>query len=377
MAGRRRKKMKLLAETIRHSKKLSKHEPIDEQQETQTQTDLPTELMELILSQLTLKDNIRASVVCKRWLSVALSVRKSNKPPWLMFFPKFGNLYEFYEPSKRKTYFLDLPELNGSRICYARNGWLLLYKPRTQSVFFFCPYTRDSIALPNLELTYQIVAFSDAPTAASCIVFTVKHVSPTVVAVSTCRPGATAWATTNYQNRLPFVSSIWNKLVFCKGMFYCLSLTGWLGVYDPQKSTWAVHSVAPPKCPENFFVKNWWKGKFMAEHDGDIFVIYTCSAVNPVIYKLDQAKKVWVEVENLGGMTLFANFLSSCARMDLLGTMRNNVYFSKVRFYGKRCVSYSLENGRYYPRKQCYDWGEQDPFESVWIEPPEDLSTFL
>ncbi|KAL3617891.1 hypothetical protein CASFOL_038212 [Castilleja foliolosa] len=374
MAGRRRKKMKLLTDTIKEHKEISNDNQPDDQE---AQPELPSDLLELILSQLTLKDNIRSSAVSKTWLAAAISVRLANKPPWLMFFPKFGDLYEFYDPSRRKTYFLELPELHASRICYAKDGWLLLYKPRTQSVFFFCPYTRESIDLPSLELTYQIVAFSGNPKSDSCILFTVKHVSPTVVAVSTCRPGDNEWTTVNYQNRLPFVSSIWNKLVFCNGIFYCLSLTGWLGVYDVEKTTWSVHSVPPPKCPENFFVKNWWKGKFMAENDGDIFVIYTCSAVNPVIYKLNQTNKAWVEIENLGGMTLFANFLSSQARLDLLGTMRNNVYFSKVRFYGKRCVSYSLDNGRYYPRKQCYDWGEQDPFESVWVEPPEDDSVFL
>ncbi|KAL3655245.1 hypothetical protein CASFOL_001031 [Castilleja foliolosa] len=373
MAGRRRKKMKLLTETIKEHKRISKPEPDDQE----TQPDLPSDLLELILSHLTLRDNIRSSAVCKSWLVAAISVRLANKPPWLMFFPKFGNLYEFYDPSRRKTYWLELPELHSSRICHAKDGWLLLYKPRTQCVFFFCPYTRESIDLPSLDLTYQIVAFSANPKSSSCILFTVKHVSPTVVAVNTCRPGETKWTTVNYQNRLPFVSSIWNKFVFCNGIFYCLSLTGWLGVYDSEKSIWAVHSVPPPKCPENFFVKNWWKGKFMAEHNGDIFVIYTCSAMNPVIYKLDHTNKAWLEIENLGGITLFANFLSSQVRTDLLGTMRNNVYFPKVRFYGKRCVSYSLDNGRYYPRKQCYDWGEQDPFGSIWIEPPKDDSFFL
>ncbi|KAL3839284.1 hypothetical protein ACJIZ3_023875 [Penstemon smallii] len=139
--------------------------------------------------------NIRASAVCKSWLAVAISVRISDKPPWLMFFPKFGDLYEFYDPSKRKTYWLELPELHGSRICYAKDGWLLLCKPRTQRVFFFCPYTREMIKMPNLELTYQIVAFSASPTSPDCMLFTVKHVSPTVVAVSTCRPGATEWTT--------------------------------------------------------------------------------------------------------------------------------------------------------------------------------------
>ncbi|CAI9778926.1 unnamed protein product [Fraxinus pennsylvanica] len=244
MAGRKRKKFKLLAETIKDDTRASTGQP----NEQGTHSELPTEILELIISQLTFRDNIRASAVCRLWHSVATSVRK----------------------------------LRGSRLCYAKDGWLLLYKPGTQCMFFYCPYTQEKIKLPRREFGYQIVAFSAAPTSPSCILFTVKHVSPTLVAISTCHPGANEWTTVNYPNRLPFVSSIWNKLVFCNGLFYCLSLTGWLGVYNPNESTWDVLSVHPPRCPESFFVKNWWKGKFMAEHNGDIFVIYTCSALIPV-----------------------------------------------------------------------------------------------
>lgn len=366
-----------LAETFVDDKRVSTEKKKELEEEQQTWSELPTDLLELIISRLTLMENIRTSAVCKRWLSVAISVRVVNKPPWLMYFPKFGDLFEFYDPSKRKTYSIELPELHGSRVCYTKDGWLLLYKPRTQRVLFFNPFTRELIKLPRFEMTYQIVAFSSSPKSPECIVFTVKHVSPTVVAISTCHPGATEWTTVNYHNRLPFVSSIWNKLVFCKGLFYCLSLTGWLGVYDPQECTWTIRVVPPPKCPDNFFAKNWWKGKFMAEYKGDIYVIYTCYNENPIVYKLDQTNKVWDQMRNLEGLTLFASFLSSHAREDLLGMMRNSVYFSKVRFYGKCCISYSLDNRRYFPRKQCHDWGEQDPFESIWIEPPEDFSTFI
>ncbi|XP_019195755.1 PREDICTED: F-box/kelch-repeat protein At1g57790-like isoform X2 [Ipomoea nil] len=377
MAGRKRRRLRSLVE--RALENAGGLVAVDESESSlqQARSELPTDILEIIIGHLNLRDNIRASAVCKRWRSVALSVRVANKPPWLMFLPKFGDLVEFYDPSLRKTYSVELPELRSSRLCYTKDGWLLLYKPRTQRVLFFNPYSRQLINLPKLELTYQIVAFSAAPTSPKCIVFTVKHISPTVVAISTCHPGATEWTTENYQNRLPFVSSIWNKLVFCNGLFYCLSLTGWLGVYNPEEHSWVVRVVPPPRCPENFFVKNWWKGKFMAEHNGDIYVIYTCSTANPVIYKLDQVNRVWEGMQSLSGLTLFASFLSSQARTDILGVMRNSIYFSKVRFYGRRCISYSLAHDRYYPRKQCYDWGEQDPFESIWIEPPEDLSAFV
>ncbi|XP_031247240.1 F-box/kelch-repeat protein At1g57790-like [Pistacia vera] len=378
MAGKKKRKLKLLAETGSDGERMVSDEK-KENLELRNWSDLPPELLELIMSRLTLEANVRASVVCKNWHGPAVSVRVVNQSPWLMYFPRYGNLYEFYDPSRRKTYSFELPELYGSRVCYTKDSWLLLYKMRTHRVFFFNPFTRDMIKLPRFELTYQIVAFSCAPTSADCVVFTVKHISPTVVAISTCHPGATEWVTNNYQNRLPFVSSIWNKLVFCNGLFYCLSLTGWLGVYDPLKRDWGVLVVPPPKCPENFFAKNWWKGKFMAESKGDILVIYTCCSENPIVYRLDLLNMVWEEMKTLDGVTLFASFLSSHSRADLPGIMRDSVYFSKVRFFGKRCISYSLNDCRYYPRKQCYDWGEQDAFENIWIEPPQgqDILPFI
>lgn len=329
------------------------------------------------MCRLSLKENIRVSIVCKRWHSIAVSVREVNQPPWLMYFPLYGTSYEFYDPLQRKIYSRELPELIGSRVCYTKDGWLLLYKDASHCLFFFNPFTQEIINLPRFELTYQIVAFSCAPTSSGCILFTVKHITPTIVAISTSHPGATGWTTVNYQNRLPFVSSIWNKIVFCNKVFYCLSLTGWLGVFDPLERTWSVLTVPPPSCHENFFAKNWWKGKFMAEHKGDILVIYTCSCEYPKIFRLDLTNMEWNEMQTLAGVTLFVSFLVSLSRSNLPGTLRNSVCFSKVRFYGKRCISYSLNDCRYYPRKRFYDWAEQDPFENIWIDPPQDLSNFV
>ncbi|KAL8036371.1 hypothetical protein ABFX02_12G154000 [Erythranthe guttata] len=58
---------------------------------------LPSEVLEEIFNRLSLKDNIRASVVCKSWQSPAISVRKANTPPWLMSYLKSGDLFEFGE----------------------------------------------------------------------------------------------------------------------------------------------------------------------------------------------------------------------------------------------------------------------------------------
>ncbi|GLT40650.1 hypothetical protein SLA2020_147670 [Shorea laevis] len=383
MAGRKRRKQKFLAsaEIVDDSDERMSTEERKENLESKAWCDLPVELIEQILSKLKLEDNIRSSAVCKSWHRAAVSVRVVSQSPWLMYFPRYGDMYDFYDPTQCKTCSLYLPELCGSRVCYSKDGWLLLCQLNTNCLFFFNPFTREKIKLPvpRFELKYQIVAFSCAPTSTStsCVVFTLKHSNPSIVVISTCQLGAEEWVTVNHQNRLPFVSSIWNKIVFCNGCFYCLSLFGWIGVYNPLECFWNVLSVPPPRCPDSFLNKNWWKGLFMAEHNGEILVIYTCCSENPIVFKLVQSETAWEEMKTLHGMTLFASFLSSHSKVDLPGIMRNNVYFSKVRFFGKRCISYSVNDNRYYPRKQGHDWGELDPFELIWIEPPHNALSLI
>ncbi|AES82054.1 transcription regulation protein, putative [Medicago truncatula] len=123
------------------------------------------------------------------------------------------------------------------------------------------------------------------------------------------------------------------------GLFYCLSHTGCLRVFDPIEYTWSVLVVPPPKCLlESSTAKNSAKESFMIDHKGNIFVIHICC-----------------EVRTLDGVTLFASFLSSHSRTYVTGIMRNSVYFPKAHFYGKRCISFSLDDHRYYPTKQCLD----------------------
>ncbi|KAF8397883.1 hypothetical protein HHK36_016808 [Tetracentron sinense] len=379
MAGKKRKKTKSLAETRRGNRRIVKEEEKKVTEGLRPCSELPMELLELIASRLRLKENIRFSLVCKRWHFVAVSARVLNRSPWLMFPQKNSSLCKFFDPSHRAFYFLDIPDLYGSRICYAKDGWLLIYRPRNSRVFFFNPFTKAIIKLPRFELRHQSVAFSSAPTSPSCIVFLIECVNPLVVSVSTCHPGAVEWSTVNHQSKLPFVVgfSDWNNMIFCGKFFYVLNLMGLLGVFDPENQTWNVLDVRPPAVLDIYFFRKRWRGRFMVEFRGELLVMYTCFREKPIIFKLDQSKMEWEKVKSLDGLTMFASFLSSHLSSNLPRIMSNSVYFPKVRFYGKRCISYSLDDCRYYPSKECHDWVEQEPFESIWIEPPEDVSTFV
>jgi hypothetical protein len=259
--------------------------------EQQDWAELPSEILELILSRLIVVDNVRASVVCKRWNLVASSVRAVDQSPWLMYFSKTDKFYDFYDPVQRKTYSNEFPELDDRRVCYTKDGWLLLCRQQcaiTQHFSLFNPFTRELIQLPRFERTFCTAAFSCAPTSFECVILNFEDISSTVVAISTCYPGANKWTTVNYQHNSFFVVSIWDKLVFSNGLFYCLSVAGWLGVYDPLECTWRVLEIPPPKClVENYIIKNWQKGKFITAHEGNIFVIHICCGEDPIIFKLD------------------------------------------------------------------------------------------
>ncbi|KZV48958.1 F-box/kelch-repeat protein-like, partial [Dorcoceras hygrometricum] len=360
-----------LADTIENNREDSSVD-VDEEQ---TWSALPVEILEQFLSQLNLKDNIRASSVCKRWLEAATSVRQANKPPWLMFMPKYGDLYEFYDPSERKKYWLKFPELQDSRLYYAKDGWLLMMTPRPHNIFFFCPYTREVIKLPVLRrLALHMIAFSAAPTSASCVLFTVRRIVGSMVEIKTCCPGDKEWTTTNHVSHPAFDCSLFDKIVFSKGHFCCLSYSSFLGLYSPSGSSWVVHHVPLPERPLNPSPKSWYNRKFMAEHGGDIYLVNSSSHDDPLIFKLDETTMAWIRIETLGNMSLFVSFFSCHAVTDLLGTMGNSVYFPKVLYYGKRCVQYSLDKERFFPRKKLNDWEQNDTFDRIWIDAPEDLS---
>uniref|UniRef100_A0A1J3EG87 F-box protein n=1 Tax=Noccaea caerulescens TaxID=107243 RepID=A0A1J3EG87_NOCCA len=144
-------------------------------------SNLPTDLTLLIMQQLSLKDNICASVVCKAWKEACVSVRFKDPTPWLMVFPKDKEEYELYElfdPSLEKTHTSKSPlELRGSHVEHCRDGWLLISDKYLTKTLFFNPFTQERIDLPcpGMCLNHPL-AFSCAPTSTSCVIFSVCQI---------------------------------------------------------------------------------------------------------------------------------------------------------------------------------------------------------
>ncbi|XP_010512854.1 PREDICTED: F-box/kelch-repeat protein At3g18720-like [Camelina sativa] len=237
----------------------------------------------------------------------------------------------------------------------------LLHNPFTRETsFYLLPRTRNC----------RWLAFSAAPTSASCMVISYTQFRATVV-IETWRPGETVWTTHSFENQLPFRNS--GKCVFSDGMFYCLSTCGYLGVFHPSKeATWNVLPLKKP-CPA-FDVFDYFNPVFLTEHQGDIFVIYTHSDnSNPTVFKLNSKRNEWQEKKDLGGLTIFTSLPASFVRAGLSTEHRNKIYPS--------CIDEFEQYGTYY---SLGDLKSSDPPPThrvsrhrLWVEPPPNNNVHL
>ncbi|VVB05883.1 unnamed protein product [Arabis nemorensis] len=329
--------------------------------------DLPYDLLLLVISFLPLKDNIRASTVCKKLQEACVSVRVADKSPWLIYFTKTDDgSYELYDPSMQKSYNLESPEITGFRVCYSKDGWLLMYNPNTQQLLFFNPFSRDRIPVPSLWMGYdQRMAFSCAPTSASCLLFTVvTDVTLKKITVKTCSPNAKEWTTTIFRERLPQNFDSFERILFANGVFFCLAESGCLSIFCPSSKTW---SVLPGRAPKD--IGN--TGCFMTEHQGKIFLIYTYNHMSPTVLKLEDTRLEWTEMKTLGGLTIYASPLSSESRAEQNqpSGIKNCLCLSVFHGFNKTCIYYNVgEESLIF-----FKWKKHDPYGNIWVMPPLNL----
>ncbi|XP_024010225.1 F-box protein At4g00893 [Eutrema salsugineum] len=333
--------------------------------------DLPTVLLEIIMSQLVLKDNIRASAACKSWLEAAVSVRVVEKHPWILYFPKHGHLFKLCDPLTWKSNPLKLPELAGSTVCYSRDGWLLMHRCESQDTFFFNPFSKELISLPKIDLSFREIAFSCSPTSDDCVVVAIHF----AVSISTCCPGATEWFTKHHIIFPPFQTQSrpfhkQSTLLYVDDQFYGFNeAIGCLYSFYPYSRRLYVHSSA---CIDRYQQSSGCqKTVFLGEKKGELFLICTSGNEKPLVYKLVSWK--WEEMSNamLDGLTIFVSLYNSELRTNL-PWMRNNLYFSRFGYNRKR-ASYSFDEDRYTPPMKWNRWLELCPPQCVWIDPPNNV----
>ncbi|KAJ0054103.1 hypothetical protein Pint_01075 [Pistacia integerrima] len=166
--------------------------------------DLPTDIGTSIAERLVLIDLLRFRKVCKSWNSAYAASRCSakiesspNYEPWFILYGEESQCILL--KGSQKKYKINFPELDGATCIASRDGWLLVHQETV--IFFFCPFSRSKIVLPQFPDSEQrdyIGAFSSPPTSKDCVVCVVRRNDKLEVELQLLYRGANAWTMHKY-----------------------------------------------------------------------------------------------------------------------------------------------------------------------------------
>ncbi|PWA68974.1 UDP-Glycosyltransferase superfamily protein [Artemisia annua] len=139
--------------------------------------DLPTNILSSIADRLEIIELLSFRGTCKdfRRASCYASARiESCRIPLILAHHPYDIRKCFiYTQQRSNPYIIDLPELKACMFLASYQGWLLVFKPKQRSIFFFAPFSRAKILLPDFpinQIQHHATAFSALPTSAHCIV---------------------------------------------------------------------------------------------------------------------------------------------------------------------------------------------------------------
>jgi hypothetical protein len=215
---------------------------------------LPVDPLTMIIRCLCFLDHFSLRAVCKQW-RLASKNCPVQYPLWLMISrtSTATTKWEFGDPSTRRIYTVDVPELcrSSTRLLLSKHGWLLVFSSEpSPSLFFFNPFSRARIDLPwstdfsgmthMLKFRYRrtiiydyipVFALSAPPTSPNCVVYAATYISEENFEISFCRHGDSTW-TTRRVDKTPGIkfAPIKNAMVHA-GIFYWVEKEGRVRAY--------------------------------------------------------------------------------------------------------------------------------------------------
>ncbi|KAI3830516.1 hypothetical protein MKW98_030679 [Papaver atlanticum] len=305
--------------------------------------------------------------------------------PWMIsiFDDDEETIWEMVDPMHdNDKYLLKLSDhlLVGARIRFSKNGWLLLSSGKN-IIFFYNPFTRATIGLPDLPDGFTLggMSFSSLPTSPDCVVIAISNWRPwngeSYINFLATEPGksATGWTTHEfiYESIRGYMHEFMpciNNPVFYKGDFYCLDYNGLLGVFSAKGDdfSWKVLSKSLKQFSGIY-------PSFLVECVDKLLLVNLGQSGKSIeIYRLGESKTAWVELKSLVKQALFISYTSSFSAVAPRSCMENKIYFP--RLYGERILYYSLDTCRYHcvgnNERSLQDFhNTTERSNCTWIEP--------
>jgi F-box domain len=324
--------------------------------------DMPSELIELIISKLSVVDCIRLQATCKVWHSLPISLQEVNVWPWLMYFTGDGKYCKFIDPLYGREYVMEMDwlGLDGQVVPhFSKDGWVLV-STESSPLIVINPFTRSAKKLSCSCSVYGCsVSFSSVPTSPDFRLFRNQfyHI------YTTC--GMDSWSNgrSAHQPGRPFRGPPSDPFLF-RGEYYCLGRTGDLAIYYPDSETWEILD-RPAGIHEHDIKAVWY---YLMEMEGELISLFHGmeGLQDPIrVFKLDESRTVWSEIKDLGNLMLFLGRESGIIRPSPFEGCANRIYLPRFDDNSKIGGYYCMKTRGCKPKLS----NMTQPFHYVWIEP--------
>ncbi|KAK3121848.1 hypothetical protein QOZ80_8BG0661770 [Eleusine coracana subsp. coracana] len=347
----------------------------EEEQDTSTPPwhDIPLELLDKIASNVSLVDRARLSVVCKSWSKCFNPIKQAAV--WLMHISKQDGTCKMFDPLWGKEYTLRVATFETSEERHifrsSKDGWVIVSTSlEDDEIFMINPFTKEIVQPPLLDGFYRYsgVTFSSVPTSSDCIIFgACSSLNGKFLCVETWQSGEDDWSHFAFEYEAePFPVAHSNPVYF-RQEFYVLGRKGNMAVFNPNGKTWRVLDKPEPIYAELHVFDDDHEGAkfcYLVELGEELISVFMQNADKPPqVFKLDETKMAWVEVEDIGGAALFVDYRASFGVVSPGAGNGNRIYFPRYSEDGKRAAFYDMETKTYCPAF----YGFKEPLNCVWV----------
>jgi hypothetical protein len=329
-------------------------------------SDLPVNVLDVIAARLDALDQIYFRAVCKNWGQTRrFPVNKTL--PWLLehgwgFDENVYSVCSFHRPSANPSHVPyskiereEFKVLHGAAICASKFGWLLLQKSSLS--FFYNPYTKSIIKLPDLNLSFNRTTFSSVPTSPDCFCFAIQSSkNDHRIYLSICHPGDREWSTLILDGFRRAVEDV----VYSNGTFYCVFTRGALGAFRVADQHWSL--LTNRKQIDRALFQS---RAHMVASNGELWLV--CPSKGFEVFRFDWSVMTWVQANTLGSQALFLG----CTSLSVSAEGETSGFAERIYYrYGIYSYCYSMETKQ---RCRCtlYPRDANGGTERVWIQPPE------
>ena len=308
-------------------------------------SELPSDLLDVILRQLRMMDHLSFSGVCGSWRASALASKKDKiavQPPFLVSLSAQikGRLffYDIFEGRKFKT---DFPNLADKFCCGFCCGYLMMEDRNAQNgLWLVNPFTRHEIQFPAPpERIHHAVISSSAPSDSSIVALSADYEN-----LLFCCPGYVNWIV------LPVPSKSWVylDLTIFKKKIYALTSQGKVWEVNPN-SNFPLTPVAVKRVPYLDYMGLGRRFGFLrptlhlVASEEELLMVNLIPHEKPQVFKLDFEMKQWIKIESLGDKVIFLSDVNCgvVGNSDRWGGCSNSIY--SINLFANLCIAVSMD----------------------------------